>query len=473
MFPPSAWVPHLPAALCLSTAPTLCPSARWPHLPARCLPGCFACPPPFASPPRQLATAPVAQDLVFRSTTMILLVLTFATVEHSSASNVHSPGPLCKPLEGLRSDPGTTADSASAGAQATAPPTLHSPHMGQAQCWLILLLFRVSQKNSPGTELCPFDLALARRVARDVRKRRGGARHPAQPNVGVADSDELEGRSGSRWLRISAAALDIMSRDMPPTSGRRGSQCIFPLDVSGVADNDEREGRDGAGIYGEFFDFCENFLPDISSVADNDEHKGGGGGGGGSGSGIYGKFFEFFAKISRPTSAAGRGRGRGWERERVAAHQRHSADVTSRNITPASGGGEGARRIVGIIANSPMQPFAFLVRPAVPGGPVFIPLERRRIRNPDKAVRARDRRRARGRSFRRIHDTAAILGISTFAYLLSGAIPIRVPDGVKVTERSAEMIALFTELLREKAGVMRMVTVLTTIPQYRGSLGAM
>ncbi|KAJ7187518.1 hypothetical protein GGX14DRAFT_409122 [Mycena pura] len=82
------------------------------------------------------------------------------------------------------------------------------------------------------------------------------------------------------------------------------------------------------------------------------------------------------------------------------------------------------------------------------------------------------RRRARGRSFRRIHHTAAILGISTFAYLLSGAILIRVPDGVKVTERSAEvskkMIALFTDLLREKAGVMRMVTVLTTVQRKSG-----
>ncbi|KAJ7224508.1 hypothetical protein GGX14DRAFT_387187 [Mycena pura] len=82
------------------------------------------------------------------------------------------------------------------------------------------------------------------------------------------------------------------------------------------------------------------------------------------------------------------------------------------------------------------------------------------------------RRRARGRSFRRIHHTAAILGISTFAYLLSGEILIRVPDGVKVTERSAEVskktIALFTELLREKAGVMRMVTVLTTVQRKSG-----
>ncbi|KAJ7220766.1 hypothetical protein GGX14DRAFT_389160 [Mycena pura] len=80
-------------------------------------------------------------------------------------------------------------------------------------------------------------------------------------------------------------------------------------------------------------------------------------------------------------------------------------------------------------------------------------------------------RRARGRSFRRIHHTAAILGISTFAYLLSGAILIWVPDGVKVTERSAEVskkIALFTELLREKAGVMRMVTVLTTVQRKSG-----
>ncbi|KAJ7194229.1 FAD/NAD(P)-binding domain-containing protein [Mycena pura] len=47
-------------------------------------------------------------------------------------------------------------------------------------------------------------------------------------------------------------------------------------------------------------------------------------------------------------------------------------------------------------------------------------------------------RRARGRSFCRIHHTAAILGIPTFAYLLSGAILIRVPDGVKVTERSSD-----------------------------------
>ncbi|KAJ7203625.1 hypothetical protein GGX14DRAFT_570080 [Mycena pura] len=47
-----------------------------------------------------------------------------------------------------------------------------------------------------------------------------------------------------------------------------------------------------------------------------------------------------------------------------------------------------------------------------------------------------------------------------FAHLPSGVILIRVPDGVKVTERSAEVskktIALFTELLREKAWVMRM-----------------
>ncbi|KAJ7203162.1 hypothetical protein GGX14DRAFT_652735 [Mycena pura] len=215
--------------------------------------------------------------------------------------------------------------------------------MGQAQCWLILLLYRVSQKNSPGTELCPFDLALARRVARDVRKRRGGARHPAQflPNVGVADSDELEGRGGAGWGR----------------EREREREQIFPPDVSGVADNDERKGRDGAGreqvaahqrhsadvtsrditpasgrrgarcargggaarlvgrvkcarhqyyfqyLWRIFRFFCENFPPDIGSVADNDEHEGGGGGGGGSGI-FMAIFFDFFAKISRPTSAA-------------------------------------------------------------------------------------------------------------------------------------------------------------------------
>ncbi|KAJ7199470.1 hypothetical protein GGX14DRAFT_401412 [Mycena pura] len=77
-----------------------------------------------------------------------------------------------------------------------------------------------------------------------------------------------------------------------------------------------------------------------------------------------------------------------------------------------------------------------------------------------------------GRSFRRIHQSAAILSISMFAHLPSGMILIRVPDGVKVTERSAEVskktIALFTELLREKAWVMRMVTVLTTIQRNSG-----
>ncbi|KAJ7204148.1 hypothetical protein GGX14DRAFT_569744 [Mycena pura] len=77
-----------------------------------------------------------------------------------------------------------------------------------------------------------------------------------------------------------------------------------------------------------------------------------------------------------------------------------------------------------------------------------------------------------GRSFRRIHHSAAILGISTFAHLPSGAIIIRVPDGVNVTDRSAEVskktIALFTALLREKVGVMQMVTVLTTVQWKSG-----
>ncbi|KAJ7216354.1 hypothetical protein GGX14DRAFT_391194 [Mycena pura] len=77
-----------------------------------------------------------------------------------------------------------------------------------------------------------------------------------------------------------------------------------------------------------------------------------------------------------------------------------------------------------------------------------------------------------GRSFRRIHQSAAILSISMFAHLPSGVILIRVPDGVKVTERSAEVskktIALFTELLREKAWVMHMVTVLTMIQRNSG-----
>ncbi|KAJ7194865.1 hypothetical protein GGX14DRAFT_678021 [Mycena pura] len=84
----------------------------------------------------------------------------------------------------------------------------------------------------------------------------------------------------------------------------------------------------------------------------------------------------------------------------------------------------------------------------------------------------RQMHRTRGRSFRRIHHSAVILGISTFAHLLSGAILIWVPDGVNVTDHSAEMskktIALFTELLREKAGVMRMITVLTTVQRKSG-----
>ncbi|KAJ7191853.1 hypothetical protein GGX14DRAFT_596768 [Mycena pura] len=78
-----------------------------------------------------------------------------------------------------------------------------------------------------------------------------------------------------------------------------------------------------------------------------------------------------------------------------------------------------------------------------------------------------------GRSFRRIHQSAAILGLSTFAHLPSGAIIVRVPDGINLTERSAEVskktIAMFTELQREKAGLIRMVTVLTTVQRKSGA----
>ncbi|KAJ7213114.1 hypothetical protein GGX14DRAFT_393311 [Mycena pura] len=78
-----------------------------------------------------------------------------------------------------------------------------------------------------------------------------------------------------------------------------------------------------------------------------------------------------------------------------------------------------------------------------------------------------------GRSFRRIHQSAAILGLSTFAHLPSGAIIVWVPDGITLTERSAEVskktIAMFTELQREKAGLIRMVTALTTVQRKSGA----
>ncbi|KAJ7191259.1 hypothetical protein GGX14DRAFT_579109 [Mycena pura] len=76
------------------------------------------------------------------------------------------------------------------------------------------------------------------------------------------------------------------------------------------------------------------------------------------------------------------------------------------------------------------------------------------------------------RSFRRIHHSAAILGLATFAHLPSGAILARVPERVKVTERNAEVSkktsALFAELLREKTALLRMVTVLTTVQRKSG-----
>ena len=64
-----------------------------------------------------------------------------------------------------------------------------------------------------------------------------------------------------------------------------------------------------------------------------------------------------------------------------------------------------------------------------------------------------------------------MLGISHFAHLASGAV-LRIADGVHVDDHAAEVskktAALFVGLQHEKAGVLRMVTVLTTV-QRKGA----
>ncbi|KAJ7203826.1 hypothetical protein GGX14DRAFT_569870 [Mycena pura] len=70
-------------------------------------------------------------------------------------------------------------------------------------------------------------------------------------------------------------------------------------------------------------------------------------------------------------------------------------------------------------------------------------------------------------AFRRIHQDAALIGVSMFAHLASGVILVRIAGPVSVTDRAADMskktAALFIELSKEKAALVRMATALTTV----------
>ena len=72
-----------------------------------------------------------------------------------------------------------------------------------------------------------------------------------------------------------------------------------------------------------------------------------------------------------------------------------------------------------------------------------------------------------GRTFNRVHRAARALAISTFAHLPAGAILVRIADNVKVDDRAAEIsnktFGMFKELQIQKAGLLRMVSVLTAV----------
>ncbi|KAJ7198955.1 hypothetical protein GGX14DRAFT_664555 [Mycena pura] len=72
-----------------------------------------------------------------------------------------------------------------------------------------------------------------------------------------------------------------------------------------------------------------------------------------------------------------------------------------------------------------------------------------------------------GRIFNRVHRAARALAISTFAHLPSGAILVQIADNVKVEERAAEIsnktFMMFKEFQTQKAGLVRMVSVLTAV----------
>ncbi|KAJ7197304.1 hypothetical protein GGX14DRAFT_375313 [Mycena pura] len=71
------------------------------------------------------------------------------------------------------------------------------------------------------------------------------------------------------------------------------------------------------------------------------------------------------------------------------------------------------------------------------------------------------------RSFRCIHRDVAMIGVSMFAHLASGAILVHIEDTVSVNERGADLskktAALYVELQNEKSAVMQITTALTTV----------
>ncbi|KAJ7192601.1 hypothetical protein GGX14DRAFT_578036 [Mycena pura] len=80
---------------------------------------------------------------------------------------------------------------------------------------------------------------------------------------------------------------------------------------------------------------------------------------------------------------------------------------------------------------------------------------------------------AAGRTFRRVHSTSVMVGVSRFAHLPSGSILFRVPD--KVTQGKQNFVELssattlkFKELLTEKKELLWAATVLNTV-QRRGA----
>ncbi|KAJ7215937.1 hypothetical protein GGX14DRAFT_562383 [Mycena pura] len=74
-------------------------------------------------------------------------------------------------------------------------------------------------------------------------------------------------------------------------------------------------------------------------------------------------------------------------------------------------------------------------------------------------------------TFNRIHRSTGSLGVSTFAHLPSSAIVVHISDNVvdsdervvEVSEKLFTRITTFKDLVSEKTGVIRMVTVLTTV----------
>ncbi|KAJ7211697.1 hypothetical protein GGX14DRAFT_362399 [Mycena pura] len=87
-------------------------------------------------------------------------------------------------------------------------------------------------------------------------------------------------------------------------------------------------------------------------------------------------------------------------------------------------------------------------------------------------VLAQTYKHAGGRTFRRIHSNASMIGISRFAHLPSGSVLLRVADKVVLKGNFAELssgtTSKFKELISEKKELLWAATVLNTV-QRRGA----